>query len=121
VRKSLSEFRDTSGIRVIRKSGELHFVKSDKLAVARIVESKRPSFIQVEFDPISKNLIWLGKILGHCEFEESNESTTVTVVYFSNKNPGVFWRVLIKLLAKFMNFQTREDKKRVIEAIEQSA
>ena len=75
----------------------------------------------MEFSSTSKKLKWFGTVTANCEFTTSGEMTAVTVEYFSDKTPDMFWKVFIRLIAKVLNFQARKYEKQFIEEIERCA
>jgi len=117
----INKFKNTNEIRALRKGDEIHLVSPGNKVTGKEIESITPSFLKMEFSSTSKKLKWFGTVIANCEFTTSREMTAVTVEYFSDKNPGLFWKVFIRLISKVLNFQARKYEKQFIEEIERCA
>lgn len=119
--KYINELSGINGIRARQDGDVLQFVDSNKLALAKVIESAKPSFLKIEVTPVSEKLEWYGTIFANCVFIENGNITTVTVEFISNKNPGMIWKVVIKFMAIILNFRSRKYEKSFTQAIENSA
>jgi hypothetical protein len=86
--------------------------KTDRRAI-------EPSLLKFEVTPVSQKLKWCGTLFATCYFRGNGEMTFITTELTSNKNPGIFLKGLIKLVARILRYQSRKHESQAIEAIEE--
>jgi hypothetical protein len=119
--KTINETGDTSGLKAKRKGDEIHFFGPEILAIAKEVEAVQQTFLKFEITPVSEKLVWYGSLFAICGFRENGEETVITTEITSDKNPNLFVKGLIKLVAWIFRFQSRKHENQIIEAIEECA
>ena len=120
---TMNKFRSDQGFKAVRKGDEIYFslLGYNNKLIANEAESDRPKFLKIEIRPEKKHLERYGILSATCEFVGNADATSVTTEFFIDKNPALFWRALIKLIAKYYLFRSKRYEKQYVEEIEQCA
>lgn len=77
-------------------------------------------YMLIEFTPIAKSLIRFGGADIECNFTDNNDQTLVRLNINSHREPGMFVRIFSKLIFIVLMFQSRAERKKFNQYIENS-
>jgi hypothetical protein len=118
--KEMHRLKDDEDIEVFRQGDKLVFKGESTLFSISQTETNKPVLFRAQITPESKSMSWFGTATITCQFSDCGKTTQVLTEITISKNPNFFWKGLIKVIMFIIQWRSRSDEKKYIEAIEQN-